>query len=62
VPDTSPCDVLRQNNIKHIDFLDIDVEGYEMDVVESIKFDEVEIEVILIEQLNSWCLALRLFG
>ncbi len=47
------CDIFRKNQIKHIDFIDIDVEEHEIEVIKSIRFDEVEIEVILVEQLDS---------
>ncbi len=53
VPVIPLCNVLRTNHIKHIDFIDIDVEEHEFEVIKSIRFDEVEIEVILVEQLDS---------
>ena len=37
------CD---ENNIKHINYLSIDVEGAEFDVIKSINFDKVFIDVI----------------
>lgn len=40
------CD---ENNIKHINYLSIDVEGGEMKVIESINFDKVFIDVIAFE-------------
>lgn len=41
--------ILREKNIKKIDFLDIDVEGAEMDVLRTIDFN-IDIESILLEQ------------
>lgn len=43
-------DILKENNINHVDFMDIDVESYEMDVLETIDFSAVEIDYFLIEQ------------
>lgn len=42
-------DILKEYNIEQIDFLDIDVEGFEMEVLKSIDFS-VNIECILLEQ------------
>lgn len=44
--------ILSQENIRDIDFIDIDVEGMEMDVLESINWNEVSINCILVEQLD----------
>lgn len=41
--------VLNENNLKEVDYLSIDVEGYEMNVLESIDFSEVKIKLIGIE-------------
>ncbi len=41
--------ILKDNNIEKIDYLSIDVEGYEMNVLESIDFNTVNIKVIGIE-------------
>jgi FkbM family methyltransferase len=38
--------ILDQHNIQHIHYLSIDVEGAEMDVIQSINFDKVFIDVI----------------
>jgi len=38
--------ILDQNNITHINYLSIDVEGAEFDVIKSINFDNVFIDVI----------------
>lgn len=43
--------ILRENIITKIDFLDIDVEGAEMDVLKSIDFN-FDIDCILLEQLG----------
>ncbi len=42
-------DLLRKEKINKINYLSIDVEGYEMNVLKSINFDEVNIELIGIE-------------
>ena len=47
------ADVFRSLEIKKIDFMSIDVEGLEAQVLEGINFDEVSIDVILIE--NNKC-------
>lgn len=39
-------DIFRENNIKRINYLSIDVEGAELQVIKSINFDEVFIDVI----------------
>lgn len=41
--------ILKQNKIEHIDFMSIDVEGAELDVLNGINFDEVSIDYIVIE-------------
>ncbi|MBE5876025.1 MAG: FkbM family methyltransferase [Lachnospiraceae bacterium] len=43
-------DILKENDIKEVDFLDIDVEGHEINVLRGIDFS-VNIKVILLEQL-----------
>jgi len=42
-------DILREHKVDRVDFLDIDVEGFEMEVLKSIDFS-VDIECILLEQ------------
>lgn len=42
-------DILESRGIKHVDYLSIDTEGSEMQVLEGINFDKVEIDVIEIE-------------
>lgn len=41
--------VLKEHNITHVDFMSIDVEGGELDVLDGIDFDNVDIYCILIE-------------
>lgn len=41
--------ILKKHNIKRINYLSIDVEGAEMNVIKSINFDEVFIDVICFE-------------
>ncbi len=50
VPVRKLKDILKENNINTVDFLDIDVEGYEMSVLSGIDFT-VDIKIILLEQL-----------
>lgn len=42
-------DILSENLIDEVDYLSIDVEGYEMNVLESVDFSKVKIKVISIE-------------
>lgn len=44
-------EIFERYNIKKIDFIDIDVEGFELEVLKSIDFSKVNIECILLEQL-----------
>lgn len=46
-------DVLNQYNITHVDFMDIDVEEHEMEVLKSIHLDIIDVDIILVEQLDS---------
>jgi FkbM family methyltransferase len=43
------CDVLEERNITHIDFLSIDTEGSELNILSTIDFDKIKIDVITIE-------------
>lgn len=42
-------DILKEKNISHIDYMSVDVEGYEYDVLEGIDFESVDIELIGLE-------------
>jgi FkbM family methyltransferase len=42
-------DILNEYNLAHIDYLSIDVEGYEMNVLEGIDFSRVNVHVIGVE-------------
>lgn len=42
--------ILEEYNIREIDYMDIDVEGMELNVLNSIDWDKVEIACILVEQ------------
>jgi FkbM family methyltransferase len=42
-------DLFRQNGITHIDFLSIDTEGGELEILQSIDFSNVQIDVITVE-------------
>lgn len=41
--------VLKRHKITHVDFMSIDVEGAELDVLNGINFNEVSIDYIVIE-------------
>jgi FkbM family methyltransferase len=43
------ADILVENKIKNVDYLSIDVEGYEMNVLKSIDFSKVDIKLIGLE-------------
>lgn len=47
-------DILQERGISHVDYLSVDVEGYEMSVLRSIDFDQVQIEVIGIENASGF--------
>ena len=42
-------DICKQNNISHIDYLSIDTEGSEFDILRSINFEEIDIDIIDVE-------------
>lgn len=42
-------DILEEENIKHIDYLSLDVEGHELNVLKGIDFNKVRINVLTIE-------------
>lgn len=42
-------DVLNERNIKKIDFMSLDVEGYELEVLLGIDFSKVDINCIVVE-------------
>ena len=48
-----PCipldDLLREKKVEHIHFFSLDVEGVELDVLKTINFDQVVIDVFMIE-------------
>ena len=44
--------ILKKYNLKKIDFLNIDIEGHEFEVLKTINFKKVKIEVICVEMLN----------
>ena len=41
--------LLLENNLTNIDFLSIDVEGSELDILESVDFNKIKIDIILAE-------------
>ncbi len=46
-------EILDQYNVSHIDFMDLDVEGMEIKVLNGIDFKKTWIDIMLIEQLNT---------
>jgi len=42
-------DLLRERNIHHIDYCNIDVEGAEYEILKTIDFDDLEIDVLTVE-------------
>lgn len=42
-------DICKNNKIKHVDYLSIDTEGSELDILKSIDFDNIDIDVIDVE-------------
>lgn len=49
VPTRSIKTVFKKNKIRHIDYMSIDVEGHELNVLEGIDFDYTKINVLTIE-------------
>ena len=43
------ANIFKENNINHVDMISIDVEGYEMNVMNGIDFEEVDITCFCIE-------------
>ena len=54
VPVRRLADILEERGIKHIDFISLDVEGAEMDVLRGIDFSKVEIDCFTIENNKGW--------
>jgi len=52
VPAKTLSEVLNEHRIGHVDFLSLDVEGYETQVLKGIEFDRHRIESILVEVRN----------
>lgn len=52
VPVVTLQSILDKYDVTHIDFLDIDVEGHEKEVINGIDFNKVDIDYILVEQLQ----------
>lgn len=48
----SLADLLAQYDIRHVDFMSLDVEGHELAVLESIDFDHVQFKTLVIEENN----------
>lgn len=46
--------ILIENNLENLDYLSIDVEGYEMEVLKSIDFNKINIEIICLENNSSF--------
>lgn len=52
VPVVTLKSIFEENRISYVDFIDIDVEERELDVLESIDFDKVQFGCIMVEQLG----------
>ena len=44
--------ILKENKIKKIDFMNIDIEGNELEVLKTLNFKKLDIKVICIEIVN----------
>ena len=44
-------DILEENNMKHIDYMTIDVEGAELEIIKSIDFDRFNITYLQVERV-----------
>jgi FkbM family methyltransferase len=49
-------DLLKKYNIKHIDFITIDAEGYDSLIINGIDFNEVVIDLFCVENINQECI------
>lgn len=49
---TTLGEILKKNNFYDIDFLNIDIEGHEFEVLKSLNFEEFNISVICVEIIN----------
>jgi FkbM family methyltransferase len=49
VPAKTLNSILKENNIIHVDFLSLDLEGYELEALKNFNFNEFNINYILIE-------------
>jgi FkbM family methyltransferase len=49
----SLASILKERNITHVDFVSIDVEGFEMEVLQGINFNAVNIDTFIIENDRS---------
>jgi hypothetical protein len=47
--------IVKQENITHIDYLSLDVEGHELNVLKGIDFEKVRINVLTIENNPPCC-------
>lgn len=46
-------ELFEENNIKHIDYFSLDIEGYELNILKTIDFDKINIEFFTIEWSNN---------
>lgn len=46
-------DILEENHIKEVDFISLDVEGCELQILQGINFHKVKIKCLVIENVNS---------
>ncbi len=47
-------EIFHHQNIKHIDFLSLDIEGHELNAISTINFNEVIIDIIISESDTIW--------
>ena len=46
--------IFQQNNIKHIDFLSLDIEGHELNAISTVNLNKVVIDIIISESDAIW--------
>ena len=49
VPCQTVTTLLQERGVRHVDLFSLDVEGFELSVLEGLNFNEIEIDVILVE-------------
>jgi FkbM family methyltransferase len=49
-------ELFKKHNIKHIDFISIDAEGYDSIIIDGIDFNQVSIDLFCVENINQECI------